>query len=59
MRITTIGFNTGLPDIVEHKKTGYLAQPFNVADLVEGIMYIITRDKDEYKNLCLNSPEKL
>ena len=27
-------------------------------DLVEGIMYIITRDKDEYKNLCLNSRRK-
>lgn len=31
-------FHTGgLPDIVEHKRTGYLAHPFETQDLAAGI----------------------
>ena len=32
---------TGLPDAVEHQKTGYLAQPFAVEDLATGIEWIL------------------
>lgn len=31
----------GLPDIVEHKGTGYLAQAFDVADLATGIQWVV------------------
>jgi glycosyltransferase involved in cell wall biosynthesis len=31
----------GLPDIVEHKKNGYLAQPFDAVDLAEGIRWVL------------------
>ena len=35
-----VAFNTGgLPDIVEHQRTGYLAQPFHTQDLAAGISW--------------------
>jgi glycosyltransferase involved in cell wall biosynthesis len=37
-----IAFDTcGLPDIVEHLKTGYLAQPFDPKSLADGIVWVI------------------
>lgn len=37
-----VAFNTGgLPDIVEHKKTGYLAKPFDAQDLACGILWVL------------------
>ena len=32
---------TGLLDIVDHKKNGYLAEPFNVEDLARGIEWVL------------------
>ncbi|MTC55629.1 MULTISPECIES: glycosyltransferase [Providencia] len=32
---------TGLVDIIEHKKTGYLAKPFCIDDLANGIIWIL------------------
>jgi len=41
-----VAFATGGPmDIVEHGRTGYLAEPFNVASLAEGIMWCIEDDR--------------
>ena len=31
----------GLPDIVEHQRTGYLAQPFYTQDLAAGISWVL------------------
>lgn len=37
-----IAFDTcGLPDIVEHLKTGYLAQPFDPKSLADGMVWVI------------------
>jgi glycosyltransferase involved in cell wall biosynthesis len=37
-----VAFNTsGLPDIVEHKTTGYLARPFDIVDLAAGIAWVL------------------
>jgi glycosyltransferase involved in cell wall biosynthesis len=42
--------STGLQDIVEHQMDGYLAQPFDVDDLAEGIAWIL---QDESRRLKL------
>lgn len=37
-----VAFNTGgLPDIVQHQQTGYLAKAFDTEDLAEGIKWIL------------------
>ena len=37
-----VAFHTrGLPDIVEHQRTGYLAQPFDTQDLAAGIRWVL------------------
>lgn len=39
-----IAFNTGgLPDIVEHQRTGYLAKAFDTRDLAAGIAWVLTQ----------------
>jgi glycosyltransferase involved in cell wall biosynthesis len=53
--IPVAAFNTGgIPDIVEHKKTGYLAKCFDTEDLYNGIRYCI----ENYDELSRNSLEK-
>lgn len=40
-----VAFNTsGLPDIVDHKKTGYLAKAFDIKDLANGINFVLDQD---------------
>ena len=54
----------GLPDIIQHKKTGYLAKPFNTEDLANGISTILINNKfgefNKYstENISLNFNEK-
>lgn len=37
-----VAFNTcGLPDIVAHQQTGYLAKPFDATDLAAGIQWVL------------------
>jgi glycosyltransferase involved in cell wall biosynthesis len=53
--IPIAAFRTGgIPDIVEHKKTGYLADPFSTDDLYQGILYCI----DNHAELSDNSLRK-
>ncbi|WP_200833715.1 glycosyltransferase [Spiribacter roseus] len=41
-----IAFHTGgLPDIVDHQRTGYLAQAFDTEDLAEGIAFVLDQRK--------------
>ena len=43
-----VAFNTGgLPDIVEHQRTGYLAKAFDTEDLAEGIAFVLDQRKTE------------
>jgi glycosyltransferase involved in cell wall biosynthesis len=37
----------GLPDMIEHKKNGWLARAFNCADLAEGIEWLIRYSEQE------------
>jgi glycosyltransferase involved in cell wall biosynthesis len=40
--VPVVGFNTsGLPDAVEHQRTGYLANAFDPADLAAGIGWVL------------------
>lgn len=40
-----VAFNIGgMPDMIEHQKNGYLAQPFDPEDLAEGIAQILRDD---------------
>ena len=39
--------NTGLSDIIEHKKTGYLAKYLDLKDLLSGINWIINNPSKE------------
>lgn len=48
---------TGLKDIVEHQKTGYLAQPFDPEDLAKGIEWVLNHDN--YQGLCKNARNKV
>lgn len=40
----------GLPDIVQHQHTGYLARPFDTEDLAHGIRWVLA-DCDRYNTL--------
>jgi len=49
--VPVTAFKTGgIPDIVEHKKTGYLAKPFIVDDLARGIEFCLANQKEFSKN---------
>ncbi|NDY42303.1 glycosyltransferase [Dissulfurirhabdus thermomarina] len=46
-----VAFDTcGLPDIVEHKRTGYLARAFDTEDLAEGISWVLV-DRERHRML--------
>ena len=41
--VPVAAFNIGgMPDMIEHKKNGYLAEPYSIGDLVEGIYRLIS-----------------
>ena len=47
----------GNSDMIEHKKNGYLAKPFDINDLAFGIDWVLS-NKD-YKQLCINARNKV
>lgn len=53
-----VAFRTsGLMDIVDHEQNGYLAEPFSVKDLANGI-YWVTEDSKRQENLAEKAREK-
>jgi glycosyltransferase involved in cell wall biosynthesis len=41
-----VGFNCGgMPDVVDHLNTGFLAQPFDCNDLAEGITWTLRKNE--------------
>ena len=48
---------TGLLDIVDHMETGYLARPYDAADLARGIAWIL-QDDDRRARLASNGRQK-
>jgi glycosyltransferase involved in cell wall biosynthesis len=47
----------GLPDLIEHQKTGYLAQPYNIEDLARGITWVL-ENHSRHQNLAHHAREK-
>lgn len=58
-----LGFNIGgIPDMVEHKKTGYLVKPRDVKGIIEGITWFInasTETRLKLSNQCRKKAEEL
>ena len=53
-----VGFDIGgNSDMIEHKKTGYLAEPFSTDDLADGIEWLL--HVENYDKLCQNAREKV
>ena len=44
----------GISDLIEHEVNGYLAKPFKIEDLAQGIMWILD-DKNGYDKLALQA----
>lgn len=56
--IPVVAFGTsGLLDIVDHKKNGYLAKPYISADLANGIHWVL--NNPDYESLSQNAREKV
>lgn len=53
-----VAFNTsGLPSVVVHQETGYLAEPFNIDDLAAGITWVLT-NSERYEQLSRQARER-
>jgi len=53
-----VGFDIGgNGDLIDHKKNGYLAEPYSPADLAEGIRWVI--NSPLYQDLSKNAREKV
>ena len=48
----------GLPDLVDHEISGYLAQPYDIEDLARGIDWVL-RNKDRHTELSLRARQKV
>ena len=49
---------TGLLDIVEHQKSGYLAKPYDSEDLAHGIAWVLA-DEERHQSLSLQARRKV
>jgi glycosyltransferase involved in cell wall biosynthesis len=54
-----IGFDIGgLPDMIEHQKNGFLADPYEVSSLVHGIVWLL-EDRERYLKLVDRARRKV
>ncbi|CAN2038983.1 Glycosyltransferase [Candidatus Magnetomoraceae bacterium gMMP-15] len=53
-----VAFNIGgMPDMIDHKINGYLANPFEIEDLAQGISWVL-KDSERHQKLCHNARQK-
>ena len=53
-----VAFNIGgMPDMIEHQKNGYLAQPYKIEDLAQGIAWVL-ENKERHRKLGDRAREK-
>ena len=51
--IPAVGFEVGgIPEIVEHHKTGYIAKPFDTSDLAKGIIWCLENNQNNKLGLA-------
>jgi glycosyltransferase involved in cell wall biosynthesis len=56
--IPCVTFNLGgFPDMVEHQKNGYLARPFDIKDLTDGILWLLDNN-ERHQQLSQNARQK-
>jgi glycosyltransferase involved in cell wall biosynthesis len=48
----------GMPDMIEHRRNGYLAAPFDTQDLAAGIVWVL-EDKERWKTLSATARRKV
>jgi len=54
-----VGFaSSGVPDLVEHRATGYLAAAFDAADLANGIRWVL-QDQERWNGLSHRARQKV
>ena len=54
-----VAFNQGgVPDLIDHKVCGYLAEPYEPEDLARGILWIL-ENQDRYKSIVAQSRKKI
>jgi glycosyltransferase involved in cell wall biosynthesis len=54
-----VAFNIGgMPDMIEHQKNGYLAQPYKIEDLAQGIAWVL-ENEERHQKLSHRSREKV
>ncbi len=47
----------GMPDLIEHQKNGYLAQPYKIEDLAQGIAWVLD-NQERHQKLSYRAREK-
>ena len=53
-----VAFNIGgISDMIEHKSNGYLAKPYELEDIVDGIAWVL-EDKGRYRKLSQDARKK-
>lgn len=51
----TVAFNIGgLSDLVTHRQNGYLAKPYEISDLTQGIIWLLNQP-ERYEQICNNA----
>ena len=49
----------GIPELIEHQKTGYIAEYKNCNDLIHGLELILELDNDKYSQMQLDAMERV
>jgi len=53
-----VAFNVGgMPDLIDHRQNGYLAQPYEIEDLAHGIAWVL-EDPERHQHLAHRAREK-
>ncbi|HBK62697.1 MAG TPA: glycosyl transferase, partial [Cyanobacteria bacterium UBA11166] len=54
-----VAFNIGgMPDLIEHQQNGYLAQPYKIEDLAQGIAWVL-ENEERHQKLSFRAREKV
>ncbi|WP_417915220.1 glycosyltransferase family 4 protein [Candidatus Electronema sp. JM] len=55
-----VGFDIGgIPDMIDHKENGFIAEPFNTDSLAEGISWILDQEEKHYKKIRESARKKV